>query len=581
MYAIASLLYSPDYLPGALVLGHTLRKTPLHGAHLVLLCCTYKFTKSQLDILRSVYDEIIDIDLVTSRISTNLHLLNRSNLANTFSKIHLWGLPYDKVLYLDCDTLPLIHGQGSVTDLLLLDFALNHIVAAPDSGFPDIFNSGAFVIHPNPQDYHRLSELAALQSPDVSFDGADQGLLNQYFNSDPDWVQHTVHGTEHSNSWVKIPFLYNSTPNKQYEYFPAFRYFHAGSADSQIKLVHFIGATKPWNSGSEGLFADWWLRWNEFSGGKSIKDALFPDTCILRINPLVVPGEDPSSEECFLNVADDAPTTLDNCQRLDYYETEANPTDTFDSAFTPADLCDPMNYQDWPSTPAVNALYWDPAEGPPPTSQPHYSDFDQDMKLFHVGWNSEPSSENFAINDMPQQTPTCTSPDIAASPPSLLELAAITDSGVSLQADVPLASRTSEPVGQTAFSPGLSEIAQQFEHVKRSEPLQLDSGKVEESAASLGVHKDQAPERVFADSSDVHLQHVLLKRPSDHALPPEVLADALAEIELQDEASSDDPEEVADEDGLEEDLEDGSEEDVPKVFPWEFRDPIEPERVFE
>ena len=54
-------------------------------------------------------------------------------------------------------------------------------------------------------------------NPNVSFDGADQGLLNQYFNAQPDWVQalltkhdatvdlETVSYTQDSN-WIKIPF---------------------------------------------------------------------------------------------------------------------------------------------------------------------------------------------------------------------------------------------------------------------------------------------------------------------------------------------------------------------------------------
>ena len=120
------------------------------------------------------------------------------------------------------DTLPIIPDAangGTVLDLLALDFPKFKILAAPDSGFPDIFNSGVFALRPNLDDYTNLAALVqeSVINPNVSFDGADQGLLNQYFNAQPDWVQalltkhdatvdlETVSYTQDSN-WIKIPF---------------------------------------------------------------------------------------------------------------------------------------------------------------------------------------------------------------------------------------------------------------------------------------------------------------------------------------------------------------------------------------
>lgn len=41
--------------------------------------------------------------------------------------------------------------------------------------------------------------------------------------------------------WTRLPFVYNVTPSATYSYLPAYRRF-----GSQIKIVHFIGAEKPW-----------------------------------------------------------------------------------------------------------------------------------------------------------------------------------------------------------------------------------------------------------------------------------------------------------------------------------------------
>lgn len=115
--------------------------------------------------------------------------------------------------------------------------------AASDIGWPDLFNSGVMVLNPDMGTYWALQTLAA--SGD-SFDGADQGLLNQYF--------------EHKN-WRRLPFTYNCTPSASYQYEPAYRYHK-----SQVTMVHFIGQGKPWQKGRSNkgfgayqeLLSRWW-----------------------------------------------------------------------------------------------------------------------------------------------------------------------------------------------------------------------------------------------------------------------------------------------------------------------------------
>ncbi|CCE85197.1 Piso0_004779 [Millerozyma farinosa CBS 7064] len=336
--AVATLLYGIDYLPGILVLGIAMRHLIDNAGEkgrdieLVVLIEEYYLSKEQIQLLESIYDKVLEITALSSAHKEKLsETLKRPELGKTFSKIHLWSLQqYSQVLYLDADTLPNINSgqsQGSVLDLLQLEFATNGILASPDSGFPDVFNSGVFVIKPNEADYQNLVRLATDVKPKKSttFDGADQGLLNQYFNSQPDWVQDLLGSKEsdvskadntRSSNWIKLPFLYNVTPTVHYEYLPAcnyfassspdgtseapktisrdhehpsvqqdtskylssyfegaFNYFH--SNDSRIKLIHFIGPQKPWNSSKpDGTFKPWWDVWKSHFRDLSISDVV-------------------------------------------------------------------------------------------------------------------------------------------------------------------------------------------------------------------------------------------------------------------------------------------------------------------
>lgn len=104
--------------------------------------------------------------------------------------------------------------------------------AAPDVGWPDCFNSGVMLLKPNMSDFTGLQTLAAAG---VSFDGADQGLLNEYFGNRP---------------WQRLSFTYNTTPSASYQYEPAYRRY-----GSNISMVHFIGTEKPWFQGRQAIYS--------------------------------------------------------------------------------------------------------------------------------------------------------------------------------------------------------------------------------------------------------------------------------------------------------------------------------------
>ncbi|RDW93586.1 glycogenin [Aspergillus mulundensis] len=210
-----TLLLSDNYLPGAVVLAHSLRDNGTE-AKLVALYTPDTLQAATINELQTVYDELIPVYRMTNHTPANLWLMERPDLIATFTKIELWRqTQYKRIVYIDSDVVAI----RAPDELLAMDV---DFAAAPDVGWPDCFNSGVMVLRPNMQDYYALKALA---ERGTSFDGADQGLLNLHFRD-----------------WHRLSFTYNCTPSANYQYAPAYKHFQ-----STISLIHFIGSQKPWN----------------------------------------------------------------------------------------------------------------------------------------------------------------------------------------------------------------------------------------------------------------------------------------------------------------------------------------------
>lgn len=118
------------------------------------------------------------------------NLVGRRDLAASLTKLHLFRLTqYAKVIFLDADTLVLRPLSPLFDDP-------HPLSAAPDSGWPDAFNSGMMVAKPSEETFAGLIKMMGERG---SWDGGDQGLLNDYF---PDWN--------------RLSFVYNVTPSAYY-----------------------------------------------------------------------------------------------------------------------------------------------------------------------------------------------------------------------------------------------------------------------------------------------------------------------------------------------------------------------------
>jgi glycogenin glucosyltransferase len=117
----------------------------------------------------------------------------RPDLTTAITKLHVFRLTdFSKIIYLDADVLPL----QPMSHLFLTPHEFS---ASPDVGWPDIFNSGVMVLEPGEDKFQQITDLFKTKG---SWDGADQGLLNEWRGS----------------NWSRLSFTYNTTPTAAYTY---------------------------------------------------------------------------------------------------------------------------------------------------------------------------------------------------------------------------------------------------------------------------------------------------------------------------------------------------------------------------
>ncbi|KAJ3016619.1 UNVERIFIED_CONTAM: hypothetical protein HDU68_012111 [Siphonaria sp. JEL0065] len=259
-FAYITLVTNDTYVEPAITLAHSLKT--IHASPydlIVLISSSQTISPLPLARLHRAFHKVIQVPLLKSgshkNDSHNLTvLLNRPELDITYTKIHVFNPDivsgYDQIAFLDADTIVLrnvdrdffgTEGKGGVLEDA--DFA-----AAPDVGWPDVFNSGVFVARPRREVYEGLLWEAENGG---SFDGGDQGLLNSFFSSwatgryDRGGEGEGVEGRPVVAAGIKrtarLPFIFNVTPSAVYSYAPAFQHFK-----DKIAIIHFAGHTKPW-----------------------------------------------------------------------------------------------------------------------------------------------------------------------------------------------------------------------------------------------------------------------------------------------------------------------------------------------
>ncbi|KAI4204206.1 MAG: hypothetical protein LQ348_001295 [Seirophora lacunosa] len=362
-----------------MVLAYSLRDngTKKKLAVLVTLNCLQASTITEL---KKVYDYLIPVDQIVNKSPANLYLMNRPDLGSTFTKIALWRQTrFEKIVYLDADMVAL-RAPDELFD------QPSGFAAVPDIGWPDCFNSGLLVLSPNMGDYYGL---LALAQRGISFDGADQGLLNMRFRD-----------------WHRLSFTYNCTPSGNYQYMPAYRHFQ-----SSINIVHYIGTDKPWRVGRdwkgatgayEELLGRWWAVYDKYyrapaqPGSRTVQQYVQGETTTTDFGyssipePLIGKGREPEASV----ITTERPLTekTEPAEELDQGEVKPMPT------------VQQRRY----------SVDWDPIrQPPPPNSKPEASNFpnetyhmSSDRKLFQPpsSYPAPPKNLHYQVPSTPPST---------------------------------------------------------------------------------------------------------------------------------------------------------------------------------
>jgi glycogenin len=170
-YAYVSMVCGGDaYVPGAEALGKSLQASETPYPKVLLV--TPDVSEASRSLLASQGWILREVKPIPNPHPERGLLFAR--FGNVFTKLHVWRLSeYERVVFLDADTIVV----QNVDEL----FERPDFAAAPDFFVPDRFNSGVMVLRPSIGTFEEM--VRALHGSD-SYDGGDQGFLNQYF---ADW----------------------------------------------------------------------------------------------------------------------------------------------------------------------------------------------------------------------------------------------------------------------------------------------------------------------------------------------------------------------------------------------------------
>lgn len=238
MKAFVTLLSTANYLPGVLALRESLRRTGTTYPLLVALSCDAP--KEVEDVLRRLNFSVFRF---TERLKIpEIHRHTNGHWGNTFDKIQLFGLiAYEKLVYVDSDMM-VLQNIDSLFDRPHLSATAAGKMLHPES---DRLNSGLMVLCPSVELPDLIAQKLDAAINEVAQLGGhavgDQDLINAYYS---DW---------RNSPELHLPDSYNVFQYHIDQYIKNHRFTLApmGTLGPEvIKIVHFIGAVKPWMKGA-------------------------------------------------------------------------------------------------------------------------------------------------------------------------------------------------------------------------------------------------------------------------------------------------------------------------------------------
>ncbi|KAG8777399.1 hypothetical protein FRC15_011373, partial [Serendipita sp. 397] len=190
--AYATTLYDEGYLPGALLLGYSLRKhgmlRPDIAQHMILLHISGRLSEDILQLLRSVGWETVAVE----RVPAPEGKPPGPEYIDQYTKLRLFELDqFDQVFYIDADAL-VVKSFPEIWSFPAPFAACRDIRIGTDSIWLPTINAGTLLLKPNRYLFAHMLEAAPFMKYENWF--AEQGLLNEYWLRDATFYPYIFNG---------------------------------------------------------------------------------------------------------------------------------------------------------------------------------------------------------------------------------------------------------------------------------------------------------------------------------------------------------------------------------------------------
>lgn len=234
MRAYITVLSTPTYIPGVVVLYKSLKKTKTKYPFYVLI--NSSINECDIEYLKEFGINVIKSNNKELLIPSKIRFSNRENGYNqwnhTFDKLHIFQLDqFKKLVYIDSDMLILNN-----IDELFEKPHMSAVVAGalrPENSHWKLLNSGLMVIEPQKGLGNKIAHTLSIVQNKKDYFG-DQDLIQEYYNK---WeFQNDLRLDDKYNLFIFDLEYYVS--NLGYRIF--------GKSNKTISIIHFIGKQKPW-----------------------------------------------------------------------------------------------------------------------------------------------------------------------------------------------------------------------------------------------------------------------------------------------------------------------------------------------
>jgi alpha-N-acetylglucosamine transferase len=230
--AYVTFLGSRDFLPGILVLHHSLRQMQ-NDTDLVIL------VNSEIgaEVISFLETNSLHLRIIEPIENPYREELTDIRSFHMYTKLRIFTLTeYDKLVYLDADLL--------ICDCIECLFDKPHMSGVAAGSIREEnkhwtkLNAGVLVIEPSMDLFHRMESAIGLLPSSTK---GDQGFLHSYY---PDWEYQPALHLEHR---FNIPAVYLDKYCETGLF--SFNYRDKKVCSENVSIIHFWGRDKPWHYG--------------------------------------------------------------------------------------------------------------------------------------------------------------------------------------------------------------------------------------------------------------------------------------------------------------------------------------------